>query len=77
MNHRKVDKMIKNRDELQKFENELARKENVDVLKNFRLIDAMYEEAVILNAFPMRDALSGIEIDIKIAKVINSVSKSP
>jgi len=69
--------MIKNRDELQKFENELARKENVDVLRNFRFIDAMYKEAVILNAFPMRDALSGIEIDIKIAKVINSVSKSP
>lgn len=69
--------MIKNRDELQKFENELARKENVDVLRNFRLIDAMYKEAVILNVFPMRDALSGIEIDIKIAKVINSVSKSP
>ena len=69
--------MIKNRDELQKFENELARKENVDVLRNFRLIDAMYKEAVVLNAFPMRDALSGIEIDIKIAKVINSLSKSP
>ena len=69
--------MIKNRDKLQKFENELARKENVDVLRNFRLIDAMYKEAVVLNAFPMRDALSGIEIDIKIAKVINSVSKSP
>ncbi|MBA7662409.1 hypothetical protein ES703_70438 [subsurface metagenome] len=69
--------MIKNRDELQKLENELARKENVDVLRNFRLIDAMYKEAVILNAFPMRDALSGIEIDIKIAKVINSLSKSP
>lgn len=69
--------MIKNRDKLQKFENELARKENVDVLRNFRLIDAMYKEAVVLNAFPMRDALSGIEIDIKIAKVINSLSKSP
>lgn len=68
--------MIKNRDELQKFENELARKENVDVLRNFRLIDAMYKEAVILNAFPTTDTLSGIEIDIKIAKVINSVSKS-
>lgn len=69
--------MIKNREELQKFENELTRKESVDVLKNFRLIDAMYEEAVFLNAFPMEDVLSGIEIDIKIAKVINSVSKSP
>ena len=68
--------MIKNRDEIQKFDNELARKEKVDILKNFRLVEAMYKEAIILNAFPMRDALAGIEVDIKIAKVINSVSKS-
>ncbi len=68
--------MIKNREELQNLENELARKENVNVLRNFRLIDAMYKEAVVLNAFPMSDVLSGIEIDIKIAKVINSVSES-
>ena len=68
--------MIKNRDEIQKFENELARKEKVDILKNFRLVEAMYKEAIILNAFPMRDALAGIEVDIKIEKVINSVSKS-
>jgi len=69
--------MIKNQKELQKFENELTRKESVDVLRNFRLIDAMYKEAVFLNTFSMEDALSGIEIDIKIAKVINSVSESP
>lgn len=68
--------MIKNRDDIQKFENELARREKVDILKNFRLVEAMYKEAIILNAFPMRDALAGIEVDIKIAKVINSVSKS-
>lgn len=68
--------MIKNRDDIQKFENELARREKVDILKNFRLVEAMYKEAIILNAFSMRDALAGIEVDIKIAKVINSVSKS-
>jgi hypothetical protein len=68
--------MIKNREEIQKLENELARKEKVDILKNFRLVEAMYKEAIILNAFPMRDALAGIEIDIKIAKVINSVPNS-
>jgi hypothetical protein len=68
--------MIKNRDEIQKLENELTRKEKVDILKNFRLVEAMYKEAIILDAFPMKDALAGIEVDIKIAKVINSVSKS-
>jgi len=69
-------RMIKNRDEIQKLENELVRIEKVDILKNFRLVDAMHKEAMMLNAFPVRDALAGIEVDIKIAKVINSVSKS-
>lgn len=66
--------MIKNREELQKFENEIIRKEKVNVLKNFRLVDAMYKEAVSLGVFPMKDALEGLEVDLKIAKVINSVS---
>jgi len=66
--------MIKNREELQKFENEIIRKDKVNVLKNFRLVDAMYKEAVFLGVFPMKDALAGLEVDLKIAKVINSVS---
>jgi len=69
--------MKKNLEVYQKFENELIRKEKVDVLRNFRLVDAMYEEAVALGVFPLKDALEGIEVDLKIAKVVNSVSKTP
>ena len=65
--------MIKNAEKLQKFEDELIRKGKVDITQNFRLIDAMFEEAVLLGVFPLKDPLDGIEIDIKIAKVINSV----
>lgn len=69
--------MKKNLEVYQKFENEFIRKEKVDVLRNFRLVDAMYEEAVALGVFPLKDALEGIEVDLKIAKVVNSVSKTP
>ena len=62
--------MIKNPEELQRFENELIKKEKVNILKNFRLIDAMYKEA--LDIFPLKDSLSGLEVVIKIAKVVNS-----
>lgn len=68
--------MIKNRDRLQEFETEIIQKEKVDVLKNFRLVDAMYEEAAFLGAFSKEDVLVGLEKDIKLAKVINSVSKT-
>jgi len=69
--------MIKNKAILQKFEEEMIKKEKVDILKNFRLIEDMYKEAVFLGAFPPRNLLSGIEVDIKIAKAVNSVSKAP
>jgi len=66
--------MVKNKEELQKIENEIIKKEKVNVLKNFALIEAMYKEAVFLRVFPMKNTLEGLEIDLKFAKVINSVS---
>jgi len=68
--------MIKNPEKLRQFENEFMRKEKLDILKNFRLVDAMHREALALGVFPMKDVLSGIEVDIKIARVVNSVSDS-
>jgi hypothetical protein len=69
--------MIKNKAILQEFEEEMIKKEKVDILKNFRLIEDIYKEAVFLGAFPPRNPLSGIEVDIKIAMAVNSVSKAP
>jgi len=69
--------MIKNKAILRKFEEDLIQKEKVDIRKNFRLVEGMYKEAVFLGAFPPRCLLSGIEVDIKIAKAVNSVSKAP
>jgi hypothetical protein len=69
--------MITNREILQEFEDELAKRERVDMLKNIRLFEALYKEAVLLGAFPLKNPLSGIETDIKIAKVLNSVSSTP
>jgi hypothetical protein len=39
------------------------------------MVEALYKEAVALGAFPLKDSLEGLEVDIRIAKVINSVSK--
>ncbi len=69
--------MIKNPDLLQKFEDEFTQQEKADFLINIRLVDAMYKETVSLGIIPLKDPLEGIEIDIKIAEVINSVSSRP
>ena len=68
--------MIKNVSELERFEKELLRLRKPDPAKNFRIIEALYDEAVALGAIPLKDPLNGIEVDIRIAKVVNSVSKT-
>ena len=69
--------MIKNHKRLQEFERKLLKKEKVDIIQNFKIVEALYKEAVALGIFPLKNPLEGLEIDIKIAKVVNSVSKIP
>jgi predicted translin family RNA/ssDNA-binding protein len=66
--------MIMN-NEFRRFEIEMLRNEKLDVKKKFKIVEALYKEAVALGVFPLKDSLEGLEVDIRIAKVINSVSK--
>jgi hypothetical protein len=59
-----------------KFEADELRREQLDLEQKFRLIDALYAEARALGVLPMKDPLDGLSIDIRIAKVINHVSKA-
>lgn len=65
--------MVKDYKELQEFERNLIAFEKPDYRKNFRIMEEMYKEALELGIFPLKNPLEGIEIDIKIAKVVNSV----
>ena len=69
--------MIANYRRLQKFEKELIKKEKVDIKRNFQIVDALYHEAVELGVIPLKNPLDGLKTDIRIAKVVNSVSKTP
>jgi hypothetical protein len=68
--------MIKNSDKLKKFEQEIIEKEKTSLWKNIQLVEAMHEEALFLGIFPPKDALAGIDVDLRIAKVVNSVPKA-
>jgi hypothetical protein len=69
--------MTKNGNKLRSFERELAKKGKVDFQANLGLSEAMFAEAIALGTFPMKDPLSGIDVDVRIAKAVNSVRKSP
>jgi hypothetical protein len=69
--------MVKNSSRLKEFEDNFIRQNKSEILKNLQLLDSLYKEARALSVFPLREPLEGLEIDIKIAKVINSVPKTP
>jgi hypothetical protein len=68
--------VIKNAEAVRKLEKDILRQELPDYTRNIRLVEALYREAVSLGVFPPQDRLSGLDIDIKIARVVNSVSKA-
>ena len=68
--------MVKNTSKLRAFEDNFKRGNKPDLLQNLRLIDQLYQEAKALSVFPPQDPLSGLDTDIKIARVINSVPKT-
>jgi hypothetical protein len=65
--------MIKNPHILEAFERELLAKEPVNFLKNLRLVDGLLKQARSLGVFPPANPLEGIEVDIRVAGVLNRV----
>jgi hypothetical protein len=65
--------MIKDTKLLAEFENSELRKEKPDYPSALRIFEAMWEEAMLLGVLPLSDPLEGIEVDIKIARILNDV----
>ena len=55
------------------FEKKLQKNTRLNIKNNFKIIDALYKEAIALKILPMKDPLEGLDIKIKIAKAVNSV----
>ncbi|MBW1771323.1 MAG: hypothetical protein JRJ51_20615 [Deltaproteobacteria bacterium] len=69
--------MIKNMDILQTFENDfICGKGGLSFDQALALFTGMWREGCLLGVLPPKDPMEGIEIDIKIAKVLHSCSKN-
>ena len=69
-------KMIKNFEMVNIFEAEFIKNQGkLSHDQSMKLFTAMWHEAVTLGVIPPREPLEGIEVDIKIAKVLNSCLK--
>jgi hypothetical protein len=65
--------MIKDAKLLSEFNDELLRKEKLDYAAALRIFEAMWEEGRKLGVLPLKDPLEGIEVDIRIARILNHV----
>jgi hypothetical protein len=66
--------MIKNGELLRQFENEFIRESSLSYEQASCILDAMWQEGVYFGVLPPKDQLEGIEVKIRMAKVINSCS---
>lgn len=68
--------MVKNSELLKRFEDSFIKDEGrLPFDKSIKLFASMWNEGVKLGVLPPKDPLEGIEVDIKIAKVLNSCLK--
>ena len=68
--------MIKNHGYLKKFEHDFIAKERLAYEQALKIVESLREEAVLLGAFFPKDPLEGIEVDIRIARILNSCLKA-
>jgi hypothetical protein len=63
--------MIRNAALWEEWERQALRSEPVDFKHNLMLLEAMYEHARRLGAFPPANPLEGLETKLKLAKVLS------
>jgi hypothetical protein len=67
--------MIRDTKILKKFEDGLLRKEHLSYDRVMSIFEALWNEAASLGVLPLKDPMEGIEVKIKLAKVLNSCSR--
>lgn len=65
--------MIKDIKYWEDFEKKLIADSKPDYLKNLEIFKLMLQHAKAVGAIPLKNPLEGIEIDIKIAKMLNNL----
>jgi hypothetical protein len=68
--------MTRRNDMMEAFERDLVARDTLTYEQKLKIYEAMWKEAVSLGVLPPADPLEGIEVDIKIAKTLNSVRRA-
>lgn len=68
--------MIRNQHLLRELEAQFIARDIMPHRRALGLFEAMWEEAVSLGILPPRDPSEGLEVDLRIARVLNSCSRN-
>jgi hypothetical protein len=68
--------MIRNHHLLRKLERKFVAQAKMPHKKSLRLFEAMWEEGVLLGVLPPGDPSEGLEVDIRVARILNSCSRN-
>ena len=70
--------MVKNIEMLEKFERDfIGGRGRLSHEQSRKLFASMWREGVLLGVLPPADPLEGIEVDIRVARILNSCSTKP
>ena len=67
--------MIRDVPELQQFEREFSRACRISHRQALAILDGLWAEGKALGVLPPKDPMSGIDVDLRVARILNSCSK--
>ena len=68
--------MIKNSHLVRELEADFIAREELPYRKALRVFEALWQEGVTLGVLPPKDLSEGLEVDLRIARVLNSCSRN-
>jgi hypothetical protein len=68
--------MVKNPKLLEKFNEQEIRRSKLSHKEAMKIFEALWEEAESLGVLPGKDAMDGIDVDIRVARILNSCLKN-
>ncbi len=69
--------MIRDRHAFQQFEARLQRRTAADLETNLQVFETLMEHARSLGVWPPVDPLEGLEVDVRVAKALNTHVRKP
>jgi hypothetical protein len=67
--------VVKNKQKLNEFYQKLVEQENISHKQALSIYEALYNEAVSLGVINSENIMDGLEVDLKVARAINGLSR--